>query len=125
MYRAAYAGDVGIAAESAWSTVVVTRSTSELGLAASKTAVTYGESVTVTAHLTSGSPNRTVSIYATPAGEPQEALEAWPCERLRKPVRQDAAGEEHGLHRDIHGRRLVEGRRGWTERGEGGAALGQ
>ena len=116
-YRAAYAGDVGIAAESAWSTVVETRSRrKELRFAASKNTVNYGESVTVTAHLKSGSPNRTVSIYATAARGIQEALEARPCERFGEPVRQDAACEEHGLHRDIHGRRLVEERRGWTEK---------
>jgi hypothetical protein len=73
-YRASYAGDVGIAAESAWSTVVETRSASNLGLAVSKKTVNYGESLTVTAHLKSGSPNQTVSIYATPAGGSKKLL---------------------------------------------------
>jgi hypothetical protein len=67
-YRASYAGDIGIAADTAWSTVVVKQSTSKLGLTASTSTVTYGDSLTVTAHLTSGSTNRTVSIYATPTG---------------------------------------------------------
>ena len=77
-YRASYAGDVGIAAESAWSTVVVTQSKSKLGLMASKSTVTYGDSVTVTAHLTSGSANRTVSIYGTPAGGHKVLLKRGP-----------------------------------------------
>jgi hypothetical protein len=73
-YRASYAGDADIAAESAWSTVVETRSASKLELAASKSTVNYGDSVTVTAHLNSGSPNRTVSIYATPTGGSKKLL---------------------------------------------------
>jgi hypothetical protein len=77
-YRASYAGDVGIAAESAWSSVVETRSASTLELAASKNTVNYGDPVTVTAHLKSGSPNRTVSIYATAAGGSKKLLKRGP-----------------------------------------------
>lgn len=75
VYRASFAGSTNVSAESATATVVLAKEKSALSLSLSKSKVTYGSSVTVTAHLNGGFTNKAVTIWATPYGSSKGKLD--------------------------------------------------
>lgn len=74
VYRAAFAGATNTSAENAFATVVVAKRASKLTVSVSKSTVRYGDKVTITAHLNGGSQNKTVTIWAVPAGGTKQKL---------------------------------------------------
>ena len=73
-YRAIFAGGTDIAAASGWATATVTQQASALTLSASTKRITYGGAVKLTAHLSGGTTNREVTIYAQPKGGAKKIL---------------------------------------------------
>jgi hypothetical protein len=69
VYRATFAGATDVSAGNGWSTVEVGKGTSVLMLSVTKTRLTYGDHITLTAHLEGGSSNRVVAIYAVRGGQ--------------------------------------------------------
>ena len=68
-YRATFPGAPDVSAGNGWTTVAVGKGTSVLTLSLTKTKITYGAHVKVTAHLEGGSSNRVVAIHAVQGGQ--------------------------------------------------------
>ena len=73
-YTASYSGDTNTASATAAQTVNVTLIPTSLTLSTGATTYTYQPTITVTAHLGTTHSNRTVSIYAQPAGGSKKLL---------------------------------------------------
>ncbi len=69
VYRATFPGSPDVSAGNGWTTVDVGKGTSALTLSVTKTRLTHGDHVTLTAHLEGGSSNRVVAIHAVRGGQ--------------------------------------------------------
>jgi hypothetical protein len=73
-YRATFAGATDISAEDAWATVVLAKKKAAVTIELSKKSVRFHDAITVTAHLAGGASNRTVTIWAVPAGGSKQRI---------------------------------------------------
>ncbi len=73
-YTASYAGDASVAPATATGTVTVSKMAPGLSMSVTPTAATYRPVVHITVHLGTANGDKTVSVYAKPAGATRQAL---------------------------------------------------